>query len=68
MSKMKALLQGTVSQIIAENRLTASLRNMTSKDASSQPTLLQANAFILAIIHLSFSNNIDPSEEEDEGV
>lgn len=44
-----------------QNWLIASLRNMTSTDASSLPILLQANAFILDIIHLSFSNNSNPS-------
>lgn len=44
-----------------QTNLIAALSNVTSSGAASQPVLLQANAFISDIIHLSFSSDIDPS-------
>ena len=44
-----------------QTNLIAALGNITSNGASSLPVLLQANAFISDILHLSFSSDIDPS-------
>lgn len=44
-----------------QQNLIAALSNITSTDGDSLPVLLQANAFISDILHLSFSGNINPS-------
>lgn len=44
-----------------QTNLVATLTNISSNGASSLPVVLQANAFISDILHLSFSSDIDPS-------